>query len=135
MMSSSAPNPAVHFTPHQSFSVGRLLKIETWDADGHPQAPWRPRHVYHYVQDRYLTPDFVVDITPHWDRKREAITAFKSQFNVAPDGEPPTYISSSEFWQFLEGRARDVGHLAGFALGEAFLAPRKVGVKSVFDLV
>ena len=27
-----------------------LRKVETVDADGNPQAPWRPRLVYHYIQ-------------------------------------------------------------------------------------
>ena len=49
--------------------------------------------------------------------------------------EPNTYISSPEFLKFLEARAREMGHLGGFEFGEPFIAPRKVGVKSVFDLV
>src|SRR5690606_28358044 len=41
-----------------------LLKIET-TLDGEKQTHWRPKAVYHYVQDRILEPDFVVDITPY----------------------------------------------------------------------
>lgn len=111
-----------------------LRRIETLDADGQPQPPWRPKHVYHYIQDRWLQPDFVVDITAHWDRKREAISAFKSQFFNPDSREPQSYISSPEFWHFLEARFRDTGHLAGFEFGEGFIAGRKVGVKSLFDL-
>jgi N-acetylglucosamine malate deacetylase 1 len=75
-----------------------LRRIETLADDEQPQEPWRPRAVYHYIQDRLLQPSFVVDITAHWEAKKEVISAFRSQFNVAPDDEPPTYISSPEFW-------------------------------------
>ncbi|MBC7485243.1 MAG: bacillithiol biosynthesis deacetylase BshB1, partial [Cytophagaceae bacterium] len=46
-----------------SFLSG-LIKIETNDL-----APWRPQQVYHYIQDRYIKPDFVVDITAFWEDK------------------------------------------------------------------
>ena len=104
-------------------------------ATGAPQAPWRPRLVYHYVQDRLLTPDFIVDISGQWAAKVEAIRAFRTQFFDPQATEPNTYISSPEFLKFLEARAREMGHLGGFEFGEPFIAPRKVGVKSVFDLV
>jgi len=56
-----------------------LRKIET-EYQGLVQAPWRPKRVYHYIQDRYLSPDFVVDISDVWEKKVQAIRAFKSQF-------------------------------------------------------
>ena len=112
-----------------------LAKVETTDETGAPQAPWRPRLVYHYIQDRLLTPDFIVDISGHWAAKVEAIRAFRTQFFDPQATEPNTYISSPEFLHFLEARAREMGHLGGFEFGEPFIAPRKVGVRSVFDLV
>ena len=62
--------------------------IETLGDDGQPQAAWRPKNVYHYIQDRQLPPAFVVDITPYWDKKWEAIQAFKTQF-FNPDLDEP----------------------------------------------
>ncbi len=112
-----------------------LAKVETLAVDGTPQAPWRPRLVYHYIQDRLLTPDFIVDISGHWEAKVDAIRAFRTQFFDPQATEPNTYISSPEFLKFLEARAREMGHLGGFEFGEPFIAPRKVGVRSVFDLV
>jgi hypothetical protein len=73
------------------------------------------------MQDRPFEPDFVYDISEHWNTKKEAILAFNTQFNVdEPGNEPETYISSENYFKQLEARARYFGHLAGFTHGEAF---------------
>jgi bacillithiol biosynthesis deacetylase BshB1 len=98
-----------------------LRKIETTNADGQPQQPWRPKHVFHYMQDRPFEPDFVFDISVHWETKKAAILAFSSQFNVSdPQDEPATYISTQNYFKQLEARARYFGHLAGYEFGEPF---------------
>jgi len=56
-----------------------LTKIETWQ-DGVKQAAWRPKFVYHYIQNNYIQPDFIVDISEFWDTKVQSIAAFSSQF-------------------------------------------------------
>jgi bacillithiol biosynthesis deacetylase BshB1 len=91
-----------------------LRKIET----GLPA--WRPQHVYHYIQDRYLKPDFVVDISAHWATKEAAIRAFKSQFFDPNSTEPASYISSPDFLAFIEARAQEMGHKIGVKYGEGF---------------
>ena len=57
--------------------------------------PWRPKHVYHYIQDRQIPVDFVVDVTPHWQGKWDSIHAYGTQFfNVGADPTAPqTYLS------------------------------------------
>jgi N-acetylglucosamine malate deacetylase 1 len=108
-----------------------LAKIETfWD--GKSQAPWRPKQVFHYVQDRFLVPDLVVDITPFWDKKRAALEAYRSQFFNPASKEQETYISTEIFWQFLEARGREMGHYIGASHGEGFL---KTKMLEVDDLV
>jgi LmbE family N-acetylglucosaminyl deacetylase len=91
-----------------------LRKIET----GLPA--WRPKHVYHYIQDRYLEPDFVIDISAHWAKKEAAIRAFKSQFFDPNSTEPASYISSPDFLAFIEARAQEMGHKIGVKYGEGF---------------
>lgn len=83
-------------------------------------AAYRPKKVYHYIQDRMLKPDFVVDITPFWNEKMESIKAFSSQFYNPNSNEPDSYISSEDFWHFIEARARDFGHMIGVKYGEGF---------------
>ena len=112
-----------------------LRMIETFGDDGLPQAPWRPKNVYHYIQDRQLLPAFVVDITPHWAKKWEAIQAFKSQFFNPDLDEPQTYLSSQAFGRFMEARAREFGHIIGVEFGEGFTVQRPVGVREVGDLL
>lgn len=91
-----------------------LRKIETG------LAPWRPKHLYHYIQDRYLKPDFVVDISEHWETKEAAIRAFKSQFFDPNSSEPASYISSEDYFNFIKARAQEMGHKIGVKYGEGF---------------
>ena len=111
-----------------------LEKIETIDSEGNKQGKWRPSAVYHYVQDKQLTPDFVVDITPYFHRKMEAIMAFRSQF-YAPENEgPETPISGKDFLDFMEAKARVFGRPMNAQYAEGFISSRTPGVANLFDL-
>lgn len=99
------------------------------------QEAWRPKAVYHYIQDRMITPDFILDVTPYWEKKLEAIRAFRSQFYNPDDTSPNTYISSPEFLEFIEARAKEFGHAIGTTYGEGFTKERHVGVRNLFDLI
>jgi bacillithiol biosynthesis deacetylase BshB1 len=92
-----------------------LRQIKTGDLSA-----WRPKQVYHYIQDRYLEPDFVIDITAHWDQKEAAIRAFKSQFFDPSSAEPASYISSPDFLNFIQARGMEMGHKIGVKYGEGF---------------
>ncbi|HWZ21556.1 MAG TPA: bacillithiol biosynthesis deacetylase BshB1 [Cytophagaceae bacterium] len=106
-----------------------LVKIETG------QTPWRPKNVYHYIQDRMLKPDFVFDITPYWEKKINSIKAYKSQFFDPNSKEPASYISTAEFIQFVEARALEFGHAIGVKYGEGFTREKQIGVKNLFELI
>ncbi|MEJ8802442.1 bacillithiol biosynthesis deacetylase BshB1 [Pontibacter sp. H249] len=112
-----------------------LKMIKTQDEKGEDQEAWRPKAVYHYIQDRFISPDVVVDVTAHWGKKMETIRAFKSQFYNPDDSSPNTYISSPEFLEFIEARAKEMGHSIGVTYGEGFTKERNIGVKSFFDLI
>ena len=105
-----------------------LIKIETG------QDAWRPKAVYHYIQDQYIQPDLTVDITPFFDKKVESILAYSSQFYNPESDEPDTPISGKEFMNFLKGRAQVVGRPIGAELAEGFTSARNIGVKNLFDL-
>lgn len=110
-----------------------LRKIET-SLDGVAQGPWRPKYVYHYIQNNYIKPDFVVDITDFWDTKIESIKAFKSQFYDPNNKEPASFISSAEFLDFIEARSREFGHSIMVKFGEGFTIERTLGITDLFDL-
>lgn len=112
-----------------------LKMIKTLSEEGEEQEAWRPKAVYHYIQDRFIAPDVVVDVTPFWEKKMETIRAFKSQFHNPDDSSPNTYISSPEFLKFIEARAQEMGHSIGVTYGEGFTKERNIGVKSFFDLI
>ncbi|GAA4454751.1 bacillithiol biosynthesis deacetylase BshB1 [Nibrella saemangeumensis] len=111
-----------------------LRRIETTGRDGQPQEAWRPKFVYHFIQDRSLKPTFVVDISDYWEGKLESIRAFRSQFYDPNSDEPESYISSRDFWDFLEARAREFGHQIGAKFGEGYVSHRMLGVKNLFEL-
>ena len=112
-----------------------LRALETKDENGTIQAAWRPKSVYHFIQDRYIEPNFVVDVSEVWDKKMEAIKAYKTQFDSPADSnEPQTPISTPDFIYFLEARAREYGRSIGVKFGEGFTTEAGVGVKSVFDV-
>lgn len=117
---------------HACFMSG-LRKIETC-FDGEFQEPWRPEFVYHYIQNNYIKPDFIFDITDFWDTKVASIMAFKSQFYDPTNQEPASFISSPEFLPFIESRAREFGHRILAKYGEGFTVERFIGVRDLFDL-
>jgi len=111
-----------------------LEKIETFDNEGVKQEKWRPKAVYHYIQDRQLVPDFVVDITPFFAKKMEAILSFRSQF-FDPSGDTPnTPISGKDFLDFIEAKGRVFGRPIGVEYAEGFVCSRTPGVGDLFDL-
>lgn len=110
-----------------------LLKIETAD-NGIAQQPWRPKIVLKYIQDRWLTPDVVVDITPFWEQRMESIKAHSSQFFDPNSNEPATYIASKNFFDSIESRSREMGRSAQFQYAEGFITSRVIGVKNLIDL-
>src|SRR5687768_4870054 len=102
---------ASHLVSESCFLSG-LPKIETQE-NGIDQKAWRPRQIYHMIQDRYISPEVCVDITPYIEKKMEAVIAFKSQFYDPLSNEPHTPISGLDFLEFLKARAREMGRLIG----------------------
>jgi bacillithiol biosynthesis deacetylase BshB1 len=123
---------AAKLTSDACFYSG-LLKIET-SVGGKKQDCWRPKAVYHYIQDQYIHPDFVVDITDFIDIKQKAIMAFSSQFYNPNSGEPETPISSKAFLEVINSRMALWGRAIGVPYAEGFTVDRYPGVNSLFDL-
>lgn len=116
-----------------------LIKIPTYDQDGKLHGRWRPKAVYHYIQDYDLKPDFVVDISAHIEKKMELVTTFRSQFHV-PDAkeyqkELSSPISGKDFMEFLKAKARTYGRPAGFEFGEGYNVNRPIGIDNLFELI
>lgn len=110
-----------------------LIKIET-AYDGFKQDAWRPKVVYHYIQDRQLNPDFVMDVTPFVDKKMEAIKAFSSQFYNPDSTEPESPISSKSFLDSVKSKMMVFGRDAGFEYAEGFNVSRTIGIENLFNI-
>lgn len=108
-----------------------LIKIAT-SFENQQQAAWRAKAVYRYVQDNFIQPDLVVDITGFETKKMEAIKAFKSQFYDPNSTEPQTPISREDFLDFVMGRAKQYGRPIGVSYGEGFTVERYIGLDNLF---
>ncbi|MEZ4850737.1 MAG: bacillithiol biosynthesis deacetylase BshB1 [Bacteroidia bacterium] len=111
-----------------------LRKIET-EFKGKSQKEWRPSKLFFYIQDYSLQPDFVVDISSWVEVKTSALAAFSSQFYDPGSDEPITYISTRDFWDFLDARARNMGHIIGATHGEGFISETPLKIHSPLDLI
>lgn len=116
-----------------SFYSG-LIKIET-HTDNKIQQAWRPKAVYHYIQDQYIHPDFVIDISEFIDIKHKAIMAYSSQFYNPSSNEPETPISSKHFIESVNSKMSILGRDIGVKFAEGFTVNRYPGINSLFDLV
>ena len=113
-----------------------LRKIQT-QYNNETQDVHRPRLLLQLIQDYYIKPDIVVDITEQWEQNVEVIQAFKTQFfNPSYQGdEPQTYISSPKFLQVIESRALEFGKNINVEYAEGFTCRRLLGVDNLFDLL
>ena len=108
-----------------------LVKIET-KIDGKLQTPWRPKYVFNFIQDKYLTPSFVIDISDVMDEKLASIKAYGTQFNSPSLNEPQTYISTPDFLESIIYRAKMMGKMIGVKYGEGFISSKMIGLRD-FD--
>ncbi len=126
---------AAELVQDAAFYAG-LRRIKTVSANGLTQEPWRPKLVLNFIQDTYIKPDILIDITAYWPQKVASVKAYKSQF-YNPDwmDEPQTYISRPEFMEVAEARAREFGRAIQVRYAEGFTAKRLLGVNDLFNLI
>ena len=111
-----------------------LSKIET-EQDGKQQVHWRPNQVHHYIQWKNSTPDFVVNVSGFMEVKIRAVMAYRSQFYDPTSKEPETPISSKNFTDSVQYRARDLGRLIGVEFAEGYTSERSVAIEDLDKLI
>ena len=111
-----------------------LMKIDT-EQNGKPQTAWRPKYVFSYIQDRMLQPDFVIDISDVFDRKIEAIKAYRTQFHTGDAEGPSTYISTPDFLDSVVYRHKWFGKMIGVRYAEGFRSEKMIGMKNFDALI
>lgn len=105
-----------------------LIKIET-EYLGENQLPWRPKKVFQFIQDQYIEPDFIIDISNTIQEKIDSIRAYSSQFLEDSKDGPATYISSEQYIERVIYRASMMGKRIGTQYGEGFIKTNHIGIR------
>lgn len=108
-----------------------LRKIET-EYNNENQEAWRPKQIFHYIQWKNITPDFVIDISDFMEQKIESCMAYQTQFYNPDSAEPVTPIATKDFLESLTYRAQDLGRLSGVDYAEGFTTEKLLAFKN-FD--
>jgi N-acetylglucosamine malate deacetylase 1 len=82
---------------------------------------WRPESVCYYFINDGATPSFVIDVSSHYARKRDALACHRTQFSPAGAGATGTRLTSPLFSQLIESRDAQFGAVAGVAFAEGFV--------------
>ena len=117
----------------KSCFISGLKKFETFE-NNISQDVHRPVSIYHYIQDQWIDPDFIVDISDDFKQKIKAVMAFKSQFYDSESQEPSTPISSLEFLDSIKSKANLLGRSINKKFGEGFTVERPLGTDSLLKL-
>lgn len=137
--------PAVHDRHPDHVRASKLIEIASYLSglkkittaiQGEEQEAWRPRLVMHYIQDRVLQPDILVDVSDYMDIKMKAIKAYKSQFYSDTDnGGDQTPISTKEFIDYIEHRGLLLGRDIGVRCAEGFTIKRNFAVEDITQII
>jgi len=87
-----------------------------------PAPAFRPSAFIGFPELIFDKPDFVIDVTPFWETRQEAIRCFFTQV-LQPgedDSQTKTFIRSDSFWEIQEARGTMAGALIGARYGEPF---------------
>jgi N-acetylglucosamine malate deacetylase 1 len=89
-------------------------------------AVWRPEWICYYFINDGASPSFVIDVSEYYERKREALACFRSQFAPTGDAAVHTRLSAATFRQLIESRDAQFGALAGVAFAEGVVVRHPV---------
>jgi bacillithiol biosynthesis deacetylase BshB1 len=93
--------------------------------------PWKVEWICYYFINDGAAPSFVVDVSEHYDRKREALNCHSSQFGPGP-GAVGTRLNTPMFRQLIESRDAQFGALAGVTWAEGIVVREPLLRPTVF---
>jgi bacillithiol biosynthesis deacetylase BshB1 len=88
--------------------------------------PWRADWICYYFINDSAPASFVVDVSEHYQRKRDALDCYRSQFAPRDEGGVSTRLTASTFRQLVESRDAQFGALAGVAFAEGIVVREPV---------
>ena len=95
--------------------------------------PHRPYKILYSSIYAHVTPSFVVDITPYFDRRMESLLAYESQYGQTSDGGT-LFPDEPEIRERLAAMARFYGNLIGVKYGEPFVVKETMRVDDVISM-
>jgi bacillithiol biosynthesis deacetylase BshB1 len=123
-----------HYLAKEAWFYSGLEKITT-RFKGKKQSPFRPHKYFHFMQKYEFQPSLIVDVSNSYQKKKEALMAFKSQFHDPESKERETMLSSKHFLESIYARDRHFGSLINVEYGEAFFSIEPIGVQSIFSII
>lgn len=102
-------------------------KLSKTDMAGAPHHPARILYFFSVHLRLHLQPSFVLDVTPHLEKKLQALECYRSQFIEGRPSAPPTILDE------VRQRARYWGWTIGTAYGEPFRAREEIGLRNLQD--
>jgi len=111
-----------------------LVKYKT-KLNNKNQQPHRPKLILYSIQNDYIEPDIIIDVSNFFSKKMESVKCFKSQFYDPESSEPNSFISSIEFLDFVESRSIEMGHKIGTKHGEGFTLDNPVSINSLSNII
>jgi bacillithiol biosynthesis deacetylase BshB1 len=106
-----------------AINAANLAALKKVDLPGEPHLVTR---IFHYFLPPGVTPNFVVDITPHFEQWIAALSAHRSQF-LNPE-------KSRDYIENLTAMARSFGIQARSKYGQGFYAVEPILVKDLMTL-
>lgn len=87
---------------------------------------WRPDWICYYFINDSAPESFGIDVTAHYETKRQALACHRSQFTTSATGSVNTRLTVPQFQQLIESRDAHLGALAGVRYAEAAIVREPV---------
>jgi len=105
-----------------------LSGLIRYEAQGNP---FRPSGRFHFASRIGFHPTLVIDVSDHWDTKRRAILAHRTQVLREGPGARATQLNQPDFFERIEARMRHYGGMIGVRYGEPLVSDGPIGARSL----
>jgi bacillithiol biosynthesis deacetylase BshB1 len=96
--------------------------LRRFGVDGAPGGDaWKPEWICYYFINDSAPVSFAVDVSAHYQRKRDALACHRSQFAPAEPSSVETRLTSPRFLQMIESRDAHLGALTGVEFAEGIV--------------
>ncbi len=119
-----ARHPDHYVASELGFEAAFLSGIRKLDDSSEPHRPFKVVYASMYAN---VPPSFVMDITPHFERRMESLFAYVSQYGETAEGAT-LFPNKDEIYDRLRSIARFYGNLIGAKYGEPYVVKETMRV-------